>query len=171
MAAPTGDPRPWLDHVAFAVPDLMAPAVLILDGLGGEFVRGGDSPKYGYRTAQFKLRGGVKLELLTPLDDASELHGFLDRRGAGVHHVTFMCEDVEAMDARLRLCGLRTVDLDLSEPNWRETYLGPRQGLGTVLQFGDAVIDWTAPAPGFSFTDVLDGLVEWDQAAQMIRRG
>lgn len=164
MSASTPDPRPWLDHVGFAVPDIRPAAELVMTALGGEFQRGGDNHDYGFRTAQFHLRGEVKLELLQPVDPGSDLQRFLDERGPGVHHVTFVSDDVVETERHLTACGYRTTGTKLDDPNWRETYLGPSQGLGTILQFADSVLDWHTPWPEADLDDVLDGGVTWHGA-------
>lgn len=157
----SGDVRPWLDHVAFAVPEIKPAAELIMTALGGEFQRGGDNAHYGFRTAQFHLRGEVKLELLQPTNLDSDLQRFLDERGPGVHHVTFLTENIVDQERDLRACGYRTTGTSLDDPNWRETYLGPSQGLGTILQFADTDLDWHTPWPDVELGDVLNGMVTW----------
>lgn len=168
---PAWSDRPWFDHVGIAVHELARAADLIHRGLGGEFLRGGDNSEYGFRTAQFKLRGGIKLELLAPLAEYpnTALTRFLDQRGPGVHHLTLMSEDVAGLDEHLRNCGFLTVDSDFSEPNWRETYLGPGQGLGTIIQMGDSVVDWLHPEPGATFEDVAEGSWYWSRG-RTVRR-
>ncbi len=158
------DQRPWLDHVGIAVHDMRRAAELVESALGGEFQRGGDNHHYGFRTAQFHLRGETKIELLQPVDHASDLQRFLDERGPGVHHLTFLSEDVVATEARLTACGYRTTGTKLDDPHWRETYLGPSQGLGTVLQLADSDLDWHTPWTGVGLEDVLGGLMTWDGA-------
>jgi methylmalonyl-CoA/ethylmalonyl-CoA epimerase len=165
----TADDRPVFDHIAFAVPHLERPAQLVQDVLGAEFLRGADSPKYGFRSAQFSVRGGAKIEFLMPLDvpQAALLQRFLKERGPGVHHITFVTEDVVALESRVLECGWKTTDSDFTEPHWRETYIGPRQGLGTILQLADTNLDWAAFDPDHTFADVLAGTREWQEGRSL----
>jgi len=82
-----------LDHVAIAVSSIRAAVRLFRDGLGGEFVSGGDDDRLGIRSIQYRLPPGVKIKLMEPLREDSLLHRFLDKRGEGFHHLTHRVED------------------------------------------------------------------------------
>jgi hypothetical protein len=57
---------------------------LYRDGLGGEYLMGGDQGSW--RWLQLRFPGGGKVELLEPLGEGF-LTKFLDARGEGLHHV------------------------------------------------------------------------------------
>ena len=78
-----------LNHIAIAVPDLVAAAVLYRDTLGAQVSEPVDLPDHGVTTVFVDL-GNSKVELLHPLGEGSPIAGFLDRNAAGgVHHVCF----------------------------------------------------------------------------------
>jgi methylmalonyl-CoA/ethylmalonyl-CoA epimerase len=149
-----------VDHMAVAVWSIPDALALYRDTLGGTFVNGGDNAALGIRTLQLQLPG-LKVELISPLRDTSYLHGFLSRRGEGVHHVTMIVADVVVAADRLLAAGYETVDLDLSDPEWRETYLRPRHGFGVLIQLADTTKDWSRPDAGYGLEDVLAGRVTW----------
>lgn len=122
-----------VDHVAIAVPSIAEAARLFVDVLGAAFLEGGDYPLRGMRTVQLML-GGVKLELVEPLDEHSEIRRFLDRHGPGFHHLTIYVDSLDDAIAELEAGGYEVVDTSEVIPGWRETYLRPRSAFGTLLQ-------------------------------------
>lgn len=126
-----------LDHVAIGVPRIADAAGFLLDALGGEPFDGGPGP--GFRWEQFRFAGGGVIELLEPAGEPSGfLHRFLERRRAGVHHVTFKVQSLEAAAERARGCGFEIVGwLDL-DPSWRECFLHPKQAQGIVVQLAES---------------------------------
>lgn len=123
-------------------------------------MHGGDDPKIDIRTVQFRLPLGIKVELMTPTSPTSYLQAFLDKRGAGFHHMTVIVDDVEQTILDINQAGLELVDTDLSHPRWRETFLRPSQGLG-LLQIVDTVGDWSTPTTEYTVEDVVEGRVVW----------
>lgn len=152
--------RPTIDHVAIAVRDLGAAWRLFGETLGGEFIAGGDDVEIGIRVLQLRFGAG-KIELIEPLGADSYLHAYLDERGPGFHHVTMMVDDVVAADATLRAAGYETTDLDLRDPNWRETYIRPRSGFGALVQLTDSPLDWGSVQQHITAEQVIAGDVLW----------
>lgn len=153
------------DHVALAVRDLSA-AAGFLRMLGGEFLRGGDNPRGGFRWVQF-LFGEPgepkksKIEALAPVAEDCFLWNFLNRRGEGVHHLTFRVSSVaeaarRAEEANLKVTGLRLA----GEPDgWSECFLHPATAHGVVVQlaqWGELLL------PECSLEDVLAGRIITD---------
>src|SRR5512146_1772984 len=109
-----------------------APSVLV-GQLGGTPAHGGSSPMY--RFGQWRFKGGGRIEILEPADADGFLRRFLRTRGPGVHHVTFRVPSLGEVCARARAHGYDIVGYDDSDPDWKETFLHPRQALGIVVQF------------------------------------
>jgi methylmalonyl-CoA/ethylmalonyl-CoA epimerase len=156
------------DHVAIAVWSIRDAMRLFVDVLGAEYVGGDDEERLGIRTVQFMLPPGVKIELMEPLHEESYLHRYLEKHGPGFHHTTLLFDDIEAVIPELDAAGFDTVDTDLADPAWRETFTRPSQAFGTLLQLVDSTIDWMAPS-GFPLEDVLDGKVVWNGSARVYR--
>ncbi len=90
-----------LNHVAMAVPDLVAAIAQYRDVLGGRVSEPVDQPDHGVTVAFVDLPNS-KIELLYPLGENSPIRGFLEKNPAGgMHHVCLEVEDI--MDARDRL--------------------------------------------------------------------
>ena len=120
-----------LDHVAVAVHSIKDALRLYRDGLGGEYLMGADQDTW--RWVQVRFPGGGKVELLEPLGDGF-LSKFLDSRGEGLHHVTFKTDDIEGAIEQLRALGYELVDVNLSDPHWKEAFLRPSRPHGTLIQ-------------------------------------
>jgi len=159
------------DHVAVAVHDPRDGVALFGDALGGRFLFGGDNDRQGIRIVQIVLPGGMKIELISPLRDDAPVARFLERRGPGVHHITLIFADVEVAVARLTACGYEVVDVELGSPHWREAFVRPRSGLGTLLQLADTTMRWDEPPPsGITLDDVLAGRVVFTDDEQAVLR-
>lgn len=150
-----------IDHIAVATWSIENALVLFGDLLGGQFVTGGDDPRLGIRTLQLRYPGGAKVELIQPTTPDSYLRSYLKKHGPGFHHMTILLDDVERAIAQLPSRGFEVVDTRLSSPTWRETFVRPRSGFGTLLQLVDSNRDWSEPEPGISLDAVLAGGVVW----------
>ena len=130
-----------LDHVALATRDVTEPLATLVGHLGGTVLSGGEW--IGFRPMQVFLgndTGGMKVELLEPWDvDRNDfLERFLQRHGAGPHHLTFKVDDLPTTIERVSAAGLTPVGVDLTLPEWREAFLLPRDAHGTVIQLADS---------------------------------
>ncbi len=139
-----------LDHVALAAADT-APALRFLTGaLGGTVIFGGQGP--GFRPMQVWVGDdtgdGMSVELLEPWDTEHNdfLARFVARHQAGPHHLTFKVPDLEAALERVRASGFRPVNVDLSDPEWKEAFLLPREAHGTVVQLAESAREFSTRA-------------------------
>jgi catechol 2,3-dioxygenase-like lactoylglutathione lyase family enzyme len=130
-----------LDHVALATRDVTPALELFVGDFGGTVLFGGHGP--GFRPMQVRLGDadeGMTVELLEPWD--VEANDFLDRfiggHGEGPHHLTFKVDDLVATLERVRASGFQPVGIDLSDPEWKEAFIHPREAHGTVVQLAEA---------------------------------
>lgn len=129
-------PRFQLDHVAVAVHEIDPALKLFGETLGGSYAASGDSPG-GWRWHQVAYPGGGRLELLQPLAEGF-LTRFLDRRGEGLHHVTFKTDDIRAAIGRAEENGYQMVDVNLEHPGWMEAFFRPSLAHGTLIQIAQS---------------------------------
>lgn len=138
----------YLDHVAIATRDVAEPLAILVGELGGTVLSGGHS--VGFRPMQVYLGNddaGMKVELLEPWEPERNdfLVRFLDRHGEGPHHLTFKVADLEETLEEVATWGITPVSVDLSDPVWREAFLLPRDGHGTVIQIADSALSTGTP--------------------------
>jgi len=98
-----------LNHVAIAVPDLDGAARLYADTLGATVRPPQDEPAHGVRVVFIDLPN-TRVELLTPLGDASPIASFLDKNPAGgIHHICYEVDDIIAARDSLLTQGARVL--------------------------------------------------------------
>jgi methylmalonyl-CoA/ethylmalonyl-CoA epimerase len=149
------DERYHLDHVALAARDT-APALRFLTGqLGGTILFGGQS--IGFRPMQVWVGDpsgdGMSIELLEPWEAERNdfLARFVERRGAGPHHMTFKVPNLLDAVERAREWGATPVKVDLSDPDWKEAFLMPADAHGTVVQLAESPAEFTTRAELLSY--------------------
>lgn len=94
-----------LDHIAIAVPSLDEAATLHEQISGA--VR---SPTEVLESQGVRVTFVGQVELLEPLGPDTPVGRFLERRGAGLHHLAYRSRDLEADLRRLRKGGFVLVD-------------------------------------------------------------
>lgn len=139
-----------LDHVAVAVERAADAWSRYVGDLGGEWLGGGATP--GFASAQVTYANGMKLEVLEPyaVEENDFLRRFLDTSGPGPHHLTYKVPDLDAALEEARAARYDPVGIDLSDPQWQEAFLHPKQAHGVVVQLAHAADrseEWRSPAP------------------------
>jgi len=93
-----------IDHIGIATTDLEAASApyraIGLEPLGADE----DVISQAVRVRAFQA-GGSSIELLTPLNASSPIQSFLERRGAGLHHLALRVDHLETEIARLQALG------------------------------------------------------------------
>lgn len=123
-----------LDHTAVALWKLESALPFYTDLLGGKVVYESQMQNRVYRFVQIEYPNGAKVELLEPVGDAGFLHDFLNKRGEGIHHMTFIVEDLETAVEAVRATGYRVVGESYANPDWKEAFVSPRDVHGTLIQ-------------------------------------
>ena len=126
-----------LDHVAVAAERQSDAWPRYAGDLSGQWLAGMSTP--GFASAQVTFGNGMKLEVLEPdrVDENDFLRRFLDRQGPGPHHLTYRVDDITVALAAAEAAGFRPVGVDLSDPEWKEGFLHPREALGIVIQLAE----------------------------------
>lgn len=140
-------PKFQIDHVAIAVNDIKPALKLFRDGLGGEFLQGGEEAGGEWRWFQMRYPGGGKIELLEPLKEGF-LTRFLERRGEGMHHITFKTDDLKAAVEHVSALGYELVDVDLESQGWKEAFFRPKGAHGTLIQLAETTFEDPEPGKG-----------------------
>ena len=98
-----------LNHVAIAVPDLLAAAAKYRDLLGADVHQPRDLPEHGV-TVVFVHLENTKIELMTPLGANSPVAKFLENNpSGGVHHVCYEVNDIASSIRILTEAGARVL--------------------------------------------------------------
>jgi methylmalonyl-CoA/ethylmalonyl-CoA epimerase len=76
--------------------------------------------------------------LVTPIAGDGFVQRFLDRRGEGVHHVTFKVPDILASIAHVRSTGVELINVSTDHPGWKEAFIHPKDAHGVLLQLAQS---------------------------------
>ncbi len=126
-----------LNHIAIAVPDLVAASRLYRETLGARVSAPVDLPEHGVTTVFVELPN-TKIELLHPLGAASPIAGFLAKNPAGgMHHVCYEVTDIVAARDRLKAQGARVLgdgEPRIGAHNKPVLFLHPKDFCGTLVE-------------------------------------
>ena len=128
-----------LNHVAIAVPDIAAAARQYREVLGAEVGAVQDEPDHGV-TVVFITLPNTKIELLTPLGEASPISGFLEKSPAGgIHHLCYEVDDIMAACDRLVATGARVLGSPKIGAHGKPVlFLHPKNFNGTLIELEQA---------------------------------
>jgi methylmalonyl-CoA/ethylmalonyl-CoA epimerase len=98
-----------IDHVGVAVEDLDASIELYRDLLGMPLEHRETVSEQGVEAALMSV-GDSHVELLAPLGDDTPVGKFLAKRGPGLHHTAYRCDDVARTLEDCRQRGLKVID-------------------------------------------------------------
>lgn len=98
-----------IDHLGIAVASIEDASRFYRDVLSLECDGPEEVSEQKVRVVFFQV-GEVRIELLEPTADDSPIARFLAKRGAGLHHVAYVVEDLAGTLARLKAAGVRLID-------------------------------------------------------------
>jgi lactoylglutathione lyase/methylmalonyl-CoA/ethylmalonyl-CoA epimerase len=130
------EPIGKLDHIGIAVKSLAEARKFYEDILGARFMYESESLEAGFKFVELDLNGLI-IELLESIDDTSLMKKFIDKRGEGLHHLTFRVDDTKKVAAELKQQGVRVIDETEWSPTSYEAYISPRSANGVLIQLGN----------------------------------
>jgi methylmalonyl-CoA/ethylmalonyl-CoA epimerase len=125
------EPIGKLDHIGVAVKNLAESRKFFEDILGARFLYEHENHEAGYKLLELDLNG-LTFELLEPLGDDSFVRTFLEKRGEGLHHLTFDVPNSKKKIAELKERGVRMVDEREFSPDSYEAFISPRASHGVL---------------------------------------
>lgn len=118
------------DHISIAVAE-MDPQIELLERLFGFRFAGKYENDEGFFGANLDIPGTSKLgwEVISPNGPNSYLHRFLERAGAGLHHITLEVRSIEQATEAMREIGAEPWGVAMEEDEPRGVaYVHPRSG-------------------------------------------
>jgi len=126
-----------LNHVAIAVRDLDKAAAVYRGVLGANVSAAVPQPEHGVTTV-FVTLPNTKIELLSPLGDASPITKFLERNpDGGMHHLCYEVDDIRAVRDVLRAAGMRVLgdgEPKIGAHGKPVLFLHPKDFSGTLVE-------------------------------------
>jgi methylmalonyl-CoA/ethylmalonyl-CoA epimerase len=124
-----------ISHIGVAVKDIKASSALFQTLFGKRPDHSEDLPEHKVKTAMFTI-GESAIELTEALDPESPIAKFIEKWGEGVHHVSFVVDDIEAELARLKAAGFQLID-EHPRPGadgHRVAFLHPKSTNGVLIE-------------------------------------
>ncbi|UTA47086.1 methylmalonyl-CoA epimerase [Simiduia sp. 21SJ11W-1] len=124
-----------LDHIAIAVPDLEKSIKRFMEDFGLPYNGREDVASAKTSTAFFPLPE-TQIELVHPLNGEGPIAGFLEKRGAGLHHLCFRTDDIEADVARLKGKGYQFLSEapSMGAHNCKVIFIHPKSCDGVLIE-------------------------------------
>lgn len=97
-----------IDHLGIAVENLKE-SIAVYKALGLELEGTEEVPEQKVSVAMFPC-GESRIELLQSTDPEGPIGKFIAKRGAGIHHVAFGVDDIQATLEQLASNGVRLID-------------------------------------------------------------
>lgn len=127
-----------VDHIGIAVRNLDESVTYYTETLGLTLLKIEEVESQKVRVA-FIDAGNVKIELLEPMAETSAIHGFIEKRGEGIHHVAFGVTGIRERMSELREKGVRLLS---EEPGSgaggaEVAFLHPKSSYGVLYELCD----------------------------------
>lgn len=124
-----------IDHIGIAVRSAQERLKFYKGFLGLQVTDIEELPDRGLRVYFVKV-GDTRIELLEPMSDNSEVSGFLEKKGEGIHHIAF---NVVGIDDAVRLAkesGLQPLSEEpkMGAGNTRVLFLHPKTTGGVLVE-------------------------------------
>ena len=124
-----------IEHIGIATRALDDALGFWRDALGLEVVHTEVVEEQKVRVAMLPV-GEPRIELLEPTADDSPVAKFLEKRGAGIHHIAVRVDDIRASLARLKERGARLIDETprVGADNCLVAFVHPSSAGGVLLE-------------------------------------
>lgn len=124
-----------IEHIGIAVKDLETANITYEKLLGYEPYKQEVVDSEGVSTSFF-MSGESKIELLAATNPNSPIAKFIEKKGEGIHHISFAVEDIYAEVARLKAEGFQIIN---EEPrkgadNKLVVFVHPKSANGVLVE-------------------------------------
>jgi len=124
-----------IDHIGIAVESIDSWIGFYRDLLGLEHAGSDVVAEQKVRIA-FLTIGESRIELLEPTSPESPIAGFLEKRGAGLHHIALRVDNIEEALARHKESGARLIDESprIGAHGTKIAFVHPKSSGGVLLE-------------------------------------
>ena len=123
-----------IDHIGIAVSDIDAALRTYRDGLGLKLDSIERITSQKLTTHHLRI-GESHIELLHPTDPTSVIARFLEKKGAGIHHIALAVDDFDAERGRLIAAGLEPIgEPSIGAGGKHIQFFHPRTTEGVLLE-------------------------------------
>ncbi len=126
-----------LDHIGIATPSLNKSDFFKILGLPERGIE--EVPTEKVKVGFYETLNQATIELLEPTSHESPIAKFLDKRGAGIHHICFRVQEIDKIVAHLKAQGVQLIN-DEPRPgahNCRVVFVHPRSTGGVLVELSE----------------------------------
>jgi methylmalonyl-CoA/ethylmalonyl-CoA epimerase len=129
-----------IEHIGIATPRLDEALRFWSEALGLEVTHTEEVAEQGVRVAMLPV-GEPRIELLEPTGADTPVARFLEKRGAGIHHIAVRVTDIRTSLARLKAQGVRLIDEEprVGAGNCLVAFIHPSASGGVLLELVEHV--------------------------------
>lgn len=125
-----------LSHIAIAAPEIQA-VLEKFQALGFELETTHEVPTEKVKAAMLPMAASaeLRLELLEPTAEDSPISKFLDKRGSGIHHLSFEVTEIEKWESLLKAKGIEILPPGIRKAaRGRAFFIHPRSMGGVLVE-------------------------------------
>ena len=124
-----------VNHIAIVVSDLDESLRFWVDALGLELAHTEHVASQAVDVA-FVPVGDSKIELLKPTDNESGVARYLEKRGAGMHHLCFEVDDIVATLTQLKEVGVQLINEApvVGSDGRKFAFINPKSANGVLVE-------------------------------------
>lgn len=124
-----------IEHIGIAVKSLRDASPLYERLLGYKSYKTEQVASENVITEFFKV-GDTKIELLEASSDESAIHGFIQKKGEGIHHIAFAVDDIVKEMARLKNDGFQLLSDHprIGADNKLVCFIHPKSAHGVLIE-------------------------------------
>ncbi len=128
-----------IDHIAIVVPEIAQELSFWQDALGLELEHQEEVAAQETLVAMLAV-GESEVELLQPTTETSGMAKYLEKRGAGLHHICFEVDDIDAALTQLRAKGIKLINQEpvIGAGGRRVAFVHPRSASGVLVELVEA---------------------------------
>lgn len=126
---------PGINHLAIVVENMDQALTFWRDALGLPLAKLERNEGEEVNIAFLPLDAG-EIELLAPINETSGVAKYLQKRGAGLHHVCIQVEDIDETMRRLVSHGVQLINdvPKVNEEGTRYCFIHPRSAFGVLVE-------------------------------------
>ena len=122
------------DHVGLAVNSAEETVALLSKLFGFEIKESRAEPEAGFKSTLIS-KEDVTLELIEPIGPQGMIQKFIEKRGAGLHHISIQVEDLAEEMKRLKDLGVQFVGEEAAEVGGNKViFIHPRSTKGLLIE-------------------------------------
>jgi methylmalonyl-CoA epimerase len=121
-----------MNHVGIVVKNIDEMAAFFRETFGAEEVSRTEFPELKQISSTLQV-GNSFFELMEPTSPGSVVGKFLEAKGGGLHHISLLCDDLEACCRELEAKGLSVIGKMFNGPV-KVAFLHPKSAKGLLIE-------------------------------------